>query len=154
MLSQGGQVGEYVVHSILSNACYVVARKENTQHLCLYKLLDLTPKSSSVLLSHTVVLLPHPSWKPSLVSRVVLQSHLFLPVEQGHYVALPVPAVLIEYPISHLLTTHHDLSNINIVAGLVLIISVLADGRAIETALQVIHSISFTDFYRNTSTFE
>lgn len=154
MLSQGGQVWEYVVHSIYSNVCYVMARKENTQHLCLYKWLDLTPKSSSVLLSHTAALLPHSSWKPSLVSRVVLQSHLFLPVKPAHYVALPVPAVLIEYPISHLLTTHRDPSSINIVAGLVLIISVLADGRATETALQVIHSISFTNFYRNTSAFE
>lgn len=94
------------------------------------------------------------TWKPSLVSRVVLQSHLFLPVKQAHYVAFPIPAVLIEYPISHLPRTHHDPSNINIMAGLVLIISVLADGRAVETALQVIHSISFTDFYWNTSTFE
>lgn len=37
MLSRGGQIWEYVVHSIYSNACYVMARKENTQHLCLYK---------------------------------------------------------------------------------------------------------------------
>lgn len=131
-----------------------MARKENTQHLCLYKLLDLTPKSSSALLSDTAVLLPHPSWKPSLVSRAVLQSHLFLPVKPAHSVALPIPAVLVEYPISHLLMAHHDLSHINIVAGLVLIISVLAGGTAIETALQVVHSISFTNFYRNTSVFE
>lgn len=123
-----------------------MARKENTQHPCLYKLLDSTPKSSSALLSDTAVLLPHPSWKPSLVSRAVLQSHLFLPVKPAHSVALPIPAVLVEYPISHLLMAHHDLSHINIVAGLVLIISVLAGGTAIETALQVVHSISFTNF--------
>lgn len=128
-----------------------MAKKENTQHLCLYKLLDLTPKSSSMLRSHMALLL---SWKHSLVSRVVLQSHLFLPVKPAHYVALPIPAVLIENPVSHLLMTHHDPSNINIVAALVLIISVLADGRATETALQVIHSTNFTDFYRNTSVFE
>lgn len=154
MLSQAGQLWGYVAHSIYSNACYVVARKENTQHLCLYKLLDLTSKSSSALVSHTAILLPRLSWKHSLVPRVVLQSHLFLPVKPAHYVALPIPAVPIEYPILHLLMTHHDPSNINIVAGLVLIISGLADGRAIGTALQVIHSISFTNFYRNTSLFE
>lgn len=88
-----------------------------------------------MLLSHAAVLFPRPAWKQSLVSRVVLQSHLFLTIKPAHYVALPIPAVTIQYAILHLLMTHHDPSNINIMADLVLIISVPSDGRAIETTL-------------------
>lgn len=49
MLFQAGQVWGYVVHGIYSNACYIIRscrkkkkEKNPTQHLCLYKLLDLT----------------------------------------------------------------------------------------------------------------
>lgn len=95
------------------------------------KVLDLTQES----LSHTAVLFHRLAWKHSLVSRVMLLSHLFLTIKPAHYVALPIPAVTMQYAILHLLMTHHDSSNIHIMADLVLIISVLSDGRAIETTL-------------------
>lgn len=90
-----------------------------------------------MLLSHAAVLFPLPAWKQSLVSRVVLQSHLFLTIKPAHYVALPIPAVTIQSAILHLLMTHHDPNSINIMADLVLIILVLSDGRAIGTALEL-----------------
>lgn len=99
------------------------------------KVLDLTQESLSALLSHTAVLFHRLAWKHSLVSRVMLLSHLFLTIKPAHYVALPIPAVTMQYAILHLLMTHHDSSNIHIMADLVLIISVLSDGRAIETTL-------------------
>lgn len=101
--------------------------------LCFYKSLHFTKVAPSSALTCCCPA-PHPAWKHSLVSRIVLQSHLFFPINPAHYVALPIPAVTMQYAILRLLMTHHDPSNINIMAGLVLIISVPSDGRAIGNA--------------------
>lgn len=133
------------IHAISYVAAARKKERKPAQHLFLYKLLDLTQESFSALLSHTAVLFPRPAWKHSLVSRVVLQSHLFLTVKPAHYVALPIPAVTIQHAILHLLIDtpwceqykYHGWSGVNHLGP------VWWEGNWNYTiALQVIHSIS------------